>query len=91
MKSKIDSATTELDSYLRDFEQKIEETTKQIAENITDQCSNGEKVYKKLLHIKRYSEDVSDSSKAAEVNKYATGDTKDQLVMNKKVRNVCHR
>jgi len=45
MKNRIDTATSEIDVYLQDFEQNLEETAKQIAENITNQCESGNFVF----------------------------------------------
>ena len=67
MKTKIDSATIELDAYLEEFEEKIEETTEKLAKNISSQCE---------LNSEESNDALSDS-------KFQDKAAKDQLMVNK--------
>ena len=71
MKTKIDSATVELDAYLEEFEEKIEETTEKLAKNISSQCEQPKT---------ENSEDENDPMSG----KFQEKNSRDQLMVNQK-------
>ena len=49
MKNKIDSATNQLEVFLKDFEKNMEETTEKMAKSIVTECNKGSFKFK-VLH-----------------------------------------